>query len=58
MTIQVVTFDALTHTTAVDHEWPNDCDARLARKAAEEWANNYAKQDKSSDHITYVREID
>jgi len=58
MTIQVVTYDVGTHVTVVDHEWPDDANTALARKAANEWCERHAKQDKSTDHVVYVREID
>lgn len=57
MTIQVVTHDLATHTTMVDHEWPDDAKPELARKAAREWCDRYCQQDKSTDHVTYVREV-
>ncbi len=58
MTIQVVTHDLGSHVTVVDHEWPEDAKPELARSAAQAWCDNYARQDKSTDHVTYVREID
>jgi hypothetical protein len=57
MSIQVVTHDVGTHVTVVDHEWPDDCDKVLALKAANEWAERHAQQDKSTDHVVYVREV-
>ncbi len=57
MSIQVVTHDLATHATVVDHEWPDDANKELARKAARVWCEEYAKQDKSTDHVTYVREV-
>ncbi len=58
MTIQVVTHDLGSHVTVVDREWPGDADVEIAREEAHDWCENYARQDKSTDHVTYVREID
>ncbi len=59
MTIEVVTYDVGTGCMVVDHEWhPTEGTEDETRKEAREWAAFLIEQDKSTDHVTFVREKD
>lgn len=59
MTIQVVTYDLGSHHIEIDHEWhPVAGDEPNSRQDAQSYCDALARNDKSTDHVTYVREID
>lgn len=60
--IQVVTWDAWTGVTVVDHVWQvakhyGEKHILKLRGSAQRWADTEAKLDKSSTHVVYVREV-
>lgn len=55
MSIQVVTYDVGSRHTQVDNEWPNE-DEQAEREAAN-YAAELIKNDKSTDHVTYVQHV-
>lgn len=58
MTIEVVTYDVGTGCLHVDHTWDGDGDVDQARQDAREWRDFLVAQDKSTDHVTFIREVE